>query len=135
MWFNQATDYAFRAVLHLAKGPEGQIMTAQSIAEEEKIPMRFLLKIMRALTQEGIVKSYRGNGGGYTLFKKPEDITLLDVVTAIEGPINLHRCLHDHRACNKNQTGDCSIHQALGQIEHNLIVGLRSQRFRELTTR
>ncbi len=60
MKLNQATDYAFRAVLYLSKLSPGEVVEARIIAEQEHIPMRFMLKILRMLTQAGIVESYRG---------------------------------------------------------------------------
>ena len=76
MQLTQATDYAFRTVQHLTAAETGAIVRAQSIAEREEIPLRFLLKIMRSLTQAGIIKSYRGVEGGYALARPPEQITL-----------------------------------------------------------
>lgn len=71
MRLNQATDYAFRAVLYLAQLPPGEVVEAQVIARHEGIPMRFLLKILRLLTKAGIIYSYRGVGGGYALARPP----------------------------------------------------------------
>lgn len=71
MNLNQATDYAFRAVLFLAGQGEGKVVEAQQIAQKEIIPMRFLLKIMPSLIKAGIIGSQRGVGGGYYLAKKP----------------------------------------------------------------
>ncbi|NLI90803.1 MAG: Rrf2 family transcriptional regulator [Peptococcaceae bacterium] len=132
MQLNQATDYAFRAVLYLANNTSQEIIPAQTIADAEEIPMRFLLKIMRSLIQNGIVKSYRGIEGGYALAKLPEEITLLDVVQAVEGPVHLNRCLIDPKYCSKNGADTCAIHEALENIEKNLVSGLRNRNFAEL---
>lgn len=132
MQLNQATDYALRAVLYLANSSPQQVIPAQVIAETEEIPIRFLLKIMRSLIQAGIIKSYRGTVGGYMLAKRPEEITLLDVVQAVEGPVYLNRCLLDPKYCNKNGTATCAIHEALENIEKNLVRGLNSYNFGEL---
>ena len=85
MTINQATDYGFRAVLYLAGQPRGTLVEAQAIAQNVVIPMRFLLKIMPSLIKAGIVKSQRGVGGGYALAREPGDITLLQILEAIEG--------------------------------------------------
>jgi Rrf2 family protein len=132
MQLNQATDYALRAVLHLVNVPAQEIVPAQTIAEKEEVPIRFLLKIMRSLIEAGIVKSFRGIDGGYALAKRPEEITLLDVVQAVEGPVYLNRCLLDPRYCNRNGTDTCSIHAALADIEQNLVKKLAAYNFREL---
>jgi len=117
---NQATDYGFRAVLYLSRIPRGEVVEAKTIAEEEHIPIRFLLKILRLLTQAGIVESYRGVSGGYMLAKKPEEITMKDVVEAVEGPIQVNRCLVAPEECNKNHTGKCPLHKALYSIQQIL---------------
>lgn len=132
MTFNQATDYAFRAVLFLARKSAGEVTEAQIIAEQESIPMRFLLKIMPSLIKTGIVKSFRGVGGGYALAKSPREITLLDVVEAIEGPIRLNRCLIDFAYCSKQSAPHCAIHQSLGVIQEKLREGLHSYTFNDL---
>lgn len=120
MKFNQATDYAFRAVYYLSGLPKGQLVEAKAIAEAEKIPLRFLIKILRSLIAAGIVVSYRGVSGGYALAREPRDITLKDVVEAVEGPVELNRCLVDPSECNKNQSAQCSLHQALFSIRETL---------------
>ncbi len=131
MTINQATDYAFRAVLYLAKHPE-EVVEAQVIADREVIPMRFLLKIMPSLIKAGIIRSYRGAGGGYSLAKKPQDITFLDVLEAIEGPVRLNRCLFDHSYCSKKAATACDIHNVLGSVQEKLRQELQSHKFSDL---
>lgn len=120
MQINQATDYGFRAALYLAGRPDLFWVDAQTIAQAEKIPMRYLLKIMPALIKAGIVKSQRGAGGGYGLARDPAQISLLDILTAIEGPITLNRCLLDARLCSKEGPPHCKVHQALHTIQQHL---------------
>jgi Rrf2 family protein len=120
MRLNQATDYAFRSVLYLSLLPRGQVVEAKLIAEEENIPMRFLLKIMRLLTRAGFVESYRGINGGYALARPPEEITLRDVIEAIEGPIQINRCLISPEECNKKFSSRCPIHAALFSVQQVL---------------
>lgn len=133
MELNRATDYAFRAVLYLSKLPRGQVVEAKVIAEEEKIPIRFLLKIFRFLTQAGIVESFRGVNGGYTLTQSPRDITLKDVLEAVEGPIYINRCLIAPEECNKRHAVRCSIHKALHSVQQTLNKELESYNFETLS--
>ena len=95
MKLNQATDYAFRMVLHMAMLPSGTKITGAVLAEQELIPERFLLKIMRSLIAAGIMKSFRGVDGGFALNRDPQEISLLDVIRAVEGDAYLQRCLYD----------------------------------------
>jgi Rrf2 family protein len=117
MKLNQATDYAFRIVLYLSRRKPDEIIEARQIAENENIPIRFLLKTIRLLTHVDIVKSYRGLKGGYKLAKHPKDITLRDVVEAVEGPVKINKCLIDGKGCNKNATSWCPIHKALRDVQ------------------
>lgn len=130
MNITQESDYAIRAVLILANNP--RVIDANSISEEGSIPIRFLLKLLRKLGQAGIVKSYRGINGGYTLNKEPKEINLLNVVEAIEGKITINRCLYDPETCNSNKNGDCAIHRALFNIQSKLRNELEGINFEDL---
>lgn len=132
MQLNQATDYSFRVVLYLATLPPGEIVTAKTLSEHEKIPMRYLLKTIRSLVTAGILNSRCGADGGYFLAKKPEDITLLEVIEALEGPIIINRCLGDSKYCSKNSGKTCAIHHALEDIQVNLVKQFKSQNFAQL---
>lgn len=133
MQFNQATDYAFRVIMHLASLPNGEIVNSQSIAEEQNIPIGFLQKIMRALTQGEIVKSYRGIDGGFALAKSPAEISLLDIITIIEGPVDLQRCLKETSACSKGCSHNCNVHTALAVIQKDFTQALDNVNFANLT--
>ena len=83
-------EYAFRAVLDLALQAHEQgekPITAMRIAERRSIPEKYLVHILLQLKREGIVRSVRGAQGGYLLAQKADSITLLDVVSAVDGPI------------------------------------------------
>lgn len=132
MRLNQATDYAFRIVIFLARQKPDKIIDARQISEMEKIPIRFLLKTIRLLTHAGIVRSYRGIKGGYQLAKYPEQITLKDVVEAVEGPIAINKCLVNAEDCNKDATGWCPIHKALANVQKVTNEELAKYNFAEL---
>lgn len=134
MQFNQATDYAFRVILHLASVPKDVIVNSQTIAEEQNIPVGFLQKIMRSLTKGEIVKSYRGIDGGFTLAKLPQDISILDIVSIMEGPIDLQRCLKDNHSCSKGCAPQCPVHAALAVIQHDFIQALGKVTFAGMLT-
>ena len=81
-------DYALRAVVELARRAQSDApYTATAIAEEQNIPEKYLVHILLQLKRAGIVRSLRGAQGGYMLAQLPPAISLLDVVTAVEGPI------------------------------------------------
>lgn len=81
-------DYACRAIVELAQlAPDASTMTATSIATKRNIPENYLVHILLELKKAGLLSSVRGAQGGYRLAQKPEDITLLDVVLAVDGPL------------------------------------------------
>lgn len=129
---NQATDYAFRVVLYLSGLPFGEVARGIVIAERQNIPPRFLQKIMRMLAAASLVKSYRGVVGGFALAKRPEEITLYDVIVAVEGPLGIHRCLADRSICNRHCEHECPVHQALAVIQDNLATNLSSVTFADM---
>jgi Rrf2 family protein len=101
MQITRQADYALRAVIYLSRlGPEERAATSQ-IAQEQRIPPSFLAKIVSQLSVAGLLQTSRGARGGVSLAKSPEEITVLDVVEAIDGPILLNECV----ACG----GNCSF--------------------------
>jgi Rrf2 family protein len=80
-------DYAVRAAVELAAlAGEGPVK-AEQIAEAQSIPLNFLENILAELRRAGIVESRRGAAGGYLLAKPPEDVSLADIIRAVEGPL------------------------------------------------
>ena len=80
------TDYAVRAAAELAASPDGPIK-GERLAEAQDIPLQFLEHILLDLKHAGIVRARRGAKGGYWLAKPAEDVTIADVIRAVEGPI------------------------------------------------
>lgn len=132
MRITQEADYSLRVVLHLSRIRVNERVDAATIAEHEHLPLRFLLKLLRKLIKSGIVKSYRGVKGGYSLNKLPKDITLKDVIEAIDGPILVNRCLADPLYCSAKRAGKCEIHNALSSIQISLIENLKKVNFEDL---
>jgi Rrf2 family protein len=88
MKISRTVSYALQAVLHLAKVQSSSPIPCSRLAAEGKMPERFLLQILRNLVAHGILGSTRGVDGGYTLERKPHEVSLLDVIEAIEGPLS-----------------------------------------------
>ncbi len=81
-------EYACRAMVELAlHQPEGDILTAQTIAASRHVPEKYLVHILLQLKRAGLVHSVRGAQGGYTLALPPEQVNLLQIVEAIDGPV------------------------------------------------
>ena len=93
--------YAVRALYHLVNCEEGNRVTVKSIAEKEGLSRKYLEAIFQALRKNGIVKGCRGPVGGYLLANPPAQITLLDIINAIEGPVSPVVCLVSGESCKR----------------------------------
>ena len=92
MQLSRKADYALRAVMHFSGLPKGKLASIGAVAKSQKIPREFLAKILKDLTWAGILVSYQGVTGGYRLSRPPKEISFLDVIEAMEGPICLNLC-------------------------------------------
>jgi Rrf2 family protein len=81
------SDYAVRAMAELAAAPVGRAVKAEDVAVAQDIPLNFLLGILRELRNAKLVRSVRGREGGYMLSRAPQEITLADVIRAVDGPL------------------------------------------------
>ena len=135
MILSKKTRYAIVALTRLAreygKGP----MQIREIAEEEKIPQSFLENILLDLKKIGILGSNLGKSGGYYLLKKPEDVTLADVVRHFEGTISLMYCVSEnsYRPCEfcKDET-TCQIRKVFKEIRDTTFGILTKTTLKEL---
>jgi Rrf2 family protein len=93
-------DYGLRAMIYLASISPDAIVPFREIARQMLVPEDFLAKILKTLVDEGLVRSTRGPHGGYALAKPAADISFLEVIEAVEGPIALNVCL-DEDGCGK----------------------------------
>jgi Rrf2 family iron-sulfur cluster assembly transcriptional regulator len=132
MKVTQEGDYALRVILYLYEHGVGKRVEAKVISESENIPPRFLLKLLRKLAASGIIKSYRGTGGGYAIVKSPAEVTVKEVIEAIEGPIYFNKCLNDPAACNLGRAETCRIHKAFENVQLRLIQELDDSTFEKI---
>jgi len=130
MQITRQADYAVRAVYYLTRlGPESRAATSQ-IADEQHIPPSFLAKIISQLSVAGLLHTSRGARGGVSLARGPENISLLDVVEAIDGPIMLNECVTDSGACTFSQ--DCPMRPIWCEAQKDLIERLKNTNFLEI---
>ena len=115
MQLTRQTDYAMRAVLYLATSPLASI---KEIAEAQSVPQEYLAKILQKLARAGIVTTHRGVGGGVSLARVPEKISMLDVIEAIEGNVALNRCFIKPSECPRESF--CAMHDELDRIGSSL---------------
>lgn len=117
------SDYAIRIVAAMAKAqsPDSHgrgAVPAGVISASTGVTPRFALKILRKLVQADIAKSFRGAEGGYALARSPSEITLRDVIEAIDGEFTLSRCLSDHSNCTNPDTTLCRFRRDFERISN-----------------
>jgi Rrf2 family protein len=93
---SKKAKYALKALLFISKQNTANPVTAKTISIQEGIPYKFLENILRELKQNKILKSTRGPEGGYTFFRKPEEITVADIHRIIDGPIAPSTCVSEN---------------------------------------
>lgn len=89
---SKLTDYGIVLLTHMAMGPAERVHTAQDLAEVSRVPLPTASKILKQLARAGLVVSHRGRKGGYSLARSPDDVSVADVICAIEGPIGITEC-------------------------------------------
>lgn len=127
MQITRQADYAVRAVLYLAQlGPERLAATSQ-IAQEQQIPPSFLAKIVSQLSVAGLLQTSRGARGGVSLARPADQISLREVVEAIDGQILLNECVSNHSACYFGD--DCPMRPIWCEAQAELILRLEQTTF------
>ena len=111
MIFSRTIDYALRIAVALAYRHD-QPATTRELAADTKVPPAYLTKVIRAISQAGIVQSSRGVGGGHHLTRPPSEITLLDVLHAVEDSNRIHSC---PLGCKPKDKAICGLHTCIDQ--------------------
>ncbi len=137
MRLSRTVDYALRATMLLAQEETQQPIPCSQLAKQGEMPERFLLQILRSLVTHGILRSTRGVDGGYTLVRSPSDVSLLEIIEAIEGPVGvpeggespagkanaahgrLHHALQEVADTMRKQLSTIKIAHLLAKPNHN----------------
>lgn len=130
MQITRQADYAVRAVLHLARIGGNERAATSTIAKEQNIPPSFLAKIISQLSIAGLLHTSRGARGGVTLARDSRDITLLEVVEAIDGPIQLNECVGNEGNCTFDE--NCPIKPVWCDAQEELVTRLRNTNFADM---
>ena len=128
MLITRRSDYAMRIcrVLH-----DGKVHNVREICQAEEIPKAFAYKILRELEMAGLVKSERGNQGGYYLNRPLSELTLYDVVNITEDDLAILNCMKEE--CNRNPDSmPCKVHQEIERIQNILIDELKKKTIEEI---
>lgn len=130
MRLTRGADYGTRGIIRLAKMPFSSVALVSEIASAEDLPESYLAKIFQDLAKEGIVHSHRGAKGGFSLARPADQITLRQVIEAIEGPIALNRCLAPSEGCESIST--CPIYPILAKAQEQLLATLDTTTLHDL---
>ena len=129
MQITRQADYAVRAVLHLARTGDQRTDTS-TIAEEQHIPPSFLAKIISQLSIAGLLHTSRGARGGVTLAREAKEITLLEVIEAIDGPIQLNECVGENGICSFDES--CPLRPVWCDAQEELVGRLKGTNFADM---
>lgn len=127
---SKAAEYAIRGLLHLSIKTEGEVCSIEEIAKVQNVPPVYLAKLFQSLARNGFVKSFRGVEGGFVLTKKPKDVSILDVIEAMEGHIYLNDCLIREGYCPMDET--CPVHSVWHEAQKRFIDYLKGCTFEDM---
>jgi Rrf2 family protein len=130
MIYSATTEYAVRALAHLAAQPPGERMLARDLATATGVPRQFLGKILHKLARLGMLDSAKGRGGGFRFLREPELISLGEIVEAIEGRDILGACVLGLEPCNDQQI--CPVHDQWMPLRDRMRDNLHSSSMADL---
>lgn len=129
--FTKRADYGLMAIHYIAIHDEARTVSAKRIAEQFGIPPELLAKILQRLAKRGLIVSQNGPKGGYVLARRPTEITVGQVVRALEGPINIVSCL-EHGDCPQMER--CNLRRPVQKVQAAISQVLDTMSLAELTS-
>ena len=117
------TDYALRAVCFIARNQKCAV-TVSELVEKLKIPRSFLRKLLQVLSKLKVLKSSKGQGGGFLLARSPEKIFLVDLISIFQGQVKLNECFFKKLSCPNKKT--CVLRKKIQSIEDYMVKELNS---------
>ncbi len=131
MQITRQADYALRTIIYLSRLEDDEKAPTSIIAEKQQIPSSFLAKIISQLSIAGIIHTSRGAHGGVSLAKNPNEISVLDVIEAIDGPVTLNECTQNLDICIF--TKDCPMHAIWCNARKELVDKLEAITFEQFS--
>jgi len=117
------TDYAVSAICFIA-GKEADVVSVDEMVKGLKMPRPFLRKILQTLNKQGMLRSYKGKGGGFALAYPPNKILLLDLMRSFQGPLSLNKCMFKKATCNNLRI--CPLRKKIKSIERHVVSELET---------
>ncbi len=112
-------DYGLISLRHLAVATNGRSASAKDISEAYHIPLPILSKVLQKLAKGGLLTSEQGTNGGYRLSRPAQDISTLEAIRTIDGPIILTACFTDHAGCNQSEA--CTVREPLRRVHEGIL--------------
>ncbi len=125
-------DYGLIALKHLAMRNPAETASAKDIADAYGIPLPLLSKILQKLAKSGFLRSEQGTNGGYRLARDPREMTALEVIRSIDGPIILTSCFTEHGECH--HSGRCSVREPLRKVHDGILRLLNNITIRDIAS-
>jgi len=116
--FSRQCEYALQAVLYLALYSKNELTSIRELTTKLDIPYHFVAKILQDLTRKGLLISHKGPSGGFSLGKSANEITMLDIVEAIDGTAFMENCVFGFPECDSKKP--CSVHNQWNSIRDNI---------------
>ncbi len=129
MKITKASDYAIRLLVDLA-GEDGVGTTSEELAEKIDIPFNHMSKIVQILGRRGYLLTRKGKGGGISLAKDPKNISLAEVIEAVEGPMTLNNCIFHVESCRFGKK--CKVRKCLGGVQNSIVEMLSAKSIYEM---
>src|SRR6185436_5276925 len=118
---SKKADYALIAMKHLALRGDGS-SSAREIASLYDVPIELLAKILQRLVRRGLLASQQGTRGGYQLARMPAQISVADVIQAIDGPVTVTACATEEGSCD--QFSKCNVRDPLSRVRERILTAL-----------
>jgi Rrf2 family protein len=127
---SKRSDYALIAMRHLATG--GRSASARELAERFDIPVELLAKVLQTLARAGLLVSQQGIRGGYALSRSAQQISVADIIVAVDGPLTVTACSDQDHSCD--QYSKCNVRDPLWRLKDRIVGALESCTLAELAT-
>jgi len=127
---SKQTDYGIVLLTHLASEPEAS-HSARELADVVHLPLPMVSKILKLLAREGLLVSHRGSSGGYRLARQPSQITVAEMINALEGPFAFMECIETPGTCR--QEAFCRVRSNWYTINTTIVTALRGITLSDMT--
>lgn len=126
MQISRKSDYALRAMVYVAAWDNDKICSINEISDAEKVPREYLAKILKELSLQGFLHSYKGINGGYRLARPRKDITFLNIIEAMQGKIAVNDCIRHSNPEGCSRKPGCAMHDFWKAEQRRVVESLGS---------